>query len=175
MNVGTIVFLITVVVLISAAAVLVARRPRRGVELEPPKAPPKQPTAVIEAPPVEAPPEVIVPVKPSFRDRLAKARGAFAGAIGSVLSRSNIDDETWDDLEEALLRADVGVGLTTDLLDSVRARVKEQGITEPEALLDAVKSEMKSRLVGDRTLRFEPGSPNVWLFVGVNGVGNTPT
>ena len=73
-----------------------------------------------------------IETKPAFRDRLAKARGAFAGAIGSVLSRSNIDDETWDDLEEALLRADVGVGLTTDLLDSVRARVKDQGITEPK-------------------------------------------
>src|SRR5437868_5309230 len=101
MNVGTIVFLITVVVLIGAAAVLVARRPRRGVELEPPKAPPTtKPTApervaeapTVEAPTVEAPPEVVAPVKPSFRDRLAKARGAFAGAIGSVLSRSKIDD-----------------------------------------------------------------------------------
>ena len=129
--------------------------------------------ALAEAPP--AAPEVVAPVKPSFRDRLAKARGAFSGAIGSVLSRSNIDTETWDDLEEALLRADVGIGLTTDLLDSVRARVKEQGITEPQALLDAVKLEMKSRLVGDRTLRFEPGAPNVWLFVGVNGVGKTTT
>src|SRR5438046_5495105 len=177
MNVGTIVFLITVVVLISAAAVLVARRPRRGVELEPPKAAPTKAAevdeatvqeiedALTEAPPpapaVEAPPEVVAPVKPSFRDRLAKARSAFAGATGSVLSRSKIDDEPWDDLEEALLRADVGVGLTTDLLDSVRARVKEQGIVEPEALVEAVKSEMKSRLVGDRTLRFEAGVPNV--------------
>src|SRR5947208_11675712 len=186
---GTIVFLITVVVVIGAAAVLVARRPRRGVELEPPKAP----TAVVEAPPPEvddetvleieaalaeapaAAPEVVAPVKPSFRDRLAKARGAFSGAIGSVLSRSNIDTETWDDLEEALLRADVGIGLTTDLLDSVRARVKEQGITEPQALLEAMKAEMKSRLTGDRTLHFEPGLPNVWLFVGVNGVGKTTT
>jgi fused signal recognition particle receptor len=200
MNIGTVVFVITVVVLISAVAVLVARRPRRGVELEPPATPstatPSTPTAVVEAPPpevdeatvqeiegalteappaVEAPPEVVPPVKPSFRDRLAKARSAFSGAIGSVLSRSNIDDETWDDLEEALLRADVGIGLTTDLLDSVRARVKDDGITEPAALLEAMKVEMKSRLTGDRTLHFEPGLPNVWLFVGVNGVGKTTT
>jgi len=200
MNVGTVVFLVILVVLIGGTAVLVARRPRRGVELEPPKKPnlagPTSPTAVVEAPPpevdeatvkeiedalteappvVEAPPEVVAPVKPSFRDRLAKARSAFSGAIGSVLSRSKIDDETWDDLEEALLRADVGIGLTTDLLDSVRARVKDEGITEPQALLDAMKMEMKARLVGDRTLHFEPGVPNVWLFVGVNGVGKTTT
>jgi fused signal recognition particle receptor len=74
-----------------------------------------------------------------------------------------------------MVRADVGVGAATALLDAVRARVKEQSITEPQALLDAVKDEMKARLAGDRTLRFEPGQPNVWLFVGVNGVGKTTT
>jgi fused signal recognition particle receptor len=178
--------------------VLVARRPRRGVELEPPKAPPTRPVSpprpdVITPPKPEAEPEVIAPpkpepepepepepavvapVKPTFRDRLSKARGAFTNAVGSVLSRSKIDDESWDDLEEALIRADVGVGPTTELLDAVRTRVKDEGITEPAALLDALKSEMKARLAGDRSLRFEPGKPNVWLFVGVNGVGKTTT
>jgi fused signal recognition particle receptor len=187
MNAGTVVFLITVLVVIGAVAVLVARRPRRGVELEPPKAPPTRPISpppeVIAPPkpepevtaPPELEPEVVAPVKPSFRDRLAKARSAFAGAFGSVLSRSKIDDETWDELEEALIRADVGVGPTTELLDAVRARVKDEGITEPAALLEALKSEMKARLAGDRSLRFEAGQPNVWLFVGVNGVGKTTT
>jgi len=126
-------------------------------------------TALAEPPPAPA------VVKPSFRDRLGKARGFFATAAGSVLSRSKIDQETWDDLEEAMVRADVGVGAATALLDAVRARVKEQVITEPQALLDAVKDEMKARLAGDRTLRYEPGQPNVWLFVGVNGVGKTTT
>jgi fused signal recognition particle receptor len=92
-----------------------------------------------------------------------------------VLSRSSIDEESWDDLEEALLRADVGVGPTTALLDAVRTRVKDEGITDPATLLEALKAEMKTRLAGDRTLRFEPGQPNVWLFVGVNGVGKTTT
>jgi fused signal recognition particle receptor len=201
-NVGTIVFLVVVLVLIAGTAVLIARRPRRGVELEPParekEAPGSGPTAeVIEAPPEldeetiaeleaalteappeappapEAPPEVVV--RPSFRERLAKARGAFAGYVGSVLSRSKIDDETWDDLEEALIRADVGVGPTTELLDAVRARVKDENITEPVELIDAMKDEIEKRLAGERALRFEPGQPNVWLFVGVNGVGKTTT
>src|SRR5690242_1830741 len=117
MNAGTVVFLVTVLLVIGVVAVLVVRRPRRGspgVELEPPKAPPARPVSPpppdVLAPPepeVIAPPEpeVVAPVKPSFRDRLAKARSAFAGAVGSVLSRSKIDDDTWDDLEEALLRA----------------------------------------------------------------------
>ncbi|HEV7721736.1 MAG TPA: signal recognition particle-docking protein FtsY, partial [Iamia sp.] len=87
-----------------------------------------------------------------------------------------IDGETWDELEEALIRADVGVGPTTELLDAVRARVKEEAIESPEALLEAVKDEMKARLaVDDRSLRFDEGRTNVWLFVGVNGVGKTTT
>ena len=56
-----------------------------------------------------------------------------------MLGRSGITDETWDDLEEALLRADVGIGVTTDLLDGLRATVKAKEITEPEQLLDALR------------------------------------
>ena len=66
--------------------------------------------------------EPVTPTRPRFRDRLAKARGAVAGYLGSVLSRSDIDDETWDELEEALIRADVGVALTSELLDDLRDR-----------------------------------------------------
>ncbi|MGH9135468.1 MAG: signal recognition particle-docking protein FtsY [Acidimicrobiales bacterium] len=139
-------------------------------EIEEALAPPE----VVEAPPevVEAPPP---PVRPRLRDRLAKARDLVSGYVGSVLARTKIDDETWDELEEALVRADVGIGLTTELLDELRSRVKEQGIDTPEQLVTALKSELKERLSADRTLRFEPGLPNVWLFVGVNGVGKTTT
>src|SRR5690606_33118906 len=56
-----------------------------------------------------------------------------------------------------------------------RAQVKAKEITEPEALLDALRDEMKRRLAGaDRELHFDSAAaPNVWLFVGVNGVGKT--
>ena len=128
-----------------------------------------------EAEPVEepvAPP----PVKPRFRDRLGKARSLLSGYVGSVLSRSTIDDETWDELEEALVRADVGVAATTALLDDLRERVKAEGITTPEELVQALKDDLKKSLApADRGLRYEPGGPNVWLFVGVNGVGKTTT
>jgi fused signal recognition particle receptor len=121
-----------------------------------------------------AEPEVLV--RPSLRDRLAKARGTFAGYFGSVRSRAGITQETWDDLEEALLLADVGVTPTQDLLDAMRARVKQDGIKEPEALLDAMKVEVKSRLGGfDRSLHFADTKPSIWFFVGVNGVGKTTT
>ena len=115
-------------------------------------------------------------LRPRFRDRLTKARSLLSGYIGSVLSRSTIDQETWDDLEEALIRADVGVKATTGLLEDLRREVEAKGITDPEALLEQLKGDMKVRLSGgDRSLHHEAGAPNVWLFVGVNGVGKTTT
>ena len=97
------------------------------------------------------------PVKPvSLRQRLAKARAAFAGAFTGVLGRSAITDETWMELEEALLRADVGLGVTEALLDDLRARVKSKEITEPAHLLDALQADMLERLGGaDRDLHFD--------------------
>ncbi len=174
------VVLALVVVSAAAVAVAVRRRDRGAPELEPPLAPPP---VVAEEPPLveeEAPPEAVpaappVSIKPSFRDRLAKARGLLAGYVTGIRSRDRIDDTTWDDLEEALIRADVGVGTTTELLDGLRTRVKEEGISAPALLVDALKTELVSALDGDRALRFEPGGPNVWLFVGVNGVGKTTT
>ena len=143
-------------------------RPSRGTLVD------ERPTDLVEPDVVEAPPEPA-----PLRQRLTKARSAFTGAFAGIRGRRAIDDETWDDLEEALLRADVGVTVSDELLGGLRARVKAKEITEPDALLDALAAEMKARLVGaDRELQFEPGdatSPNVWMFVGVNGVGKTTT
>ncbi len=131
-----------------------------------------------EAPPAEpepAEPELAEPlVKPSFRERLAKARNLLADYVGSVLSRDRIDASVWDDIEEALIRADVGVAATQALLDDLRSKVDAGEITTPEALLDGLKADLKERLAtADRSLNYAPGAPNVWLFVGVNGVGKT--
>ncbi|MGQ0520814.1 MAG: signal recognition particle-docking protein FtsY [Actinomycetota bacterium] len=159
--------------------------PRPGAEAPPAvEAPPEPEPDVVEAAPapaVEAPPEpepalpTLAP-RPRFRDRLGKARSLLAGYVSSVLSRTAVDAETWDELEEALIRADVGVGLTAALLDDLRTKVKAEGITTSEALVGALKDDLTARLSeGDRTLHLEPGGPNVWLFVGVNGVGKTTT
>jgi len=116
--------------------------------------------------------------RPRLRDRLSKARASLTAAFGGVRARAGITEESWEELEEALLRADVGLRVTTELLDGLRAAVKAKTVTTPDELLDALKGEMKSRLVADRALSFVPGddgSPNVWLFVGVNGVGKTTT
>jgi fused signal recognition particle receptor len=116
--------------------------------------------------------------RPNFRSRMSKARGALAGTLLGIRGRSGITQETWDDIEEALLRADVGVRVTEDLLSGLRVKVKSKEISDPGALLDALQVEMVARLSGaDRSLHFDdlPGGPNVWLFVGVNGVGKTTT
>jgi fused signal recognition particle receptor len=180
--------ILAVVVVLGGTAYFVTQRRGGGTTLEPPPTRPSVPPVLrgdedvavpvppvveeAEAPVVEAPPAV----KPTFRDRLGKARSTISGYMGSVLSRDKVDADTWDELEEALIRADVGVSTTTDILDRLRATVKEQSITDPEILLEALKAQLKADLAqGDRTLRFEPGAPNVWLFVGVNGVGKTTT
>ncbi len=158
----------TVVVL--AGGVVVARRSRRSAPAVAPAAP-----AVVPAAPVATPPAPAA-APPSFRDRLSRARGVFANATTGVLRRSAIDQATWDDLEEAMLRADLGVKVTTALLDGLRARVKQREITDPVALVAALRSDMASRLDGaDRSLTFDParGTPNIWMMVGVNGAGKT--
>ena len=175
---------VLVVLLLAGAGLVVARR-RRDTTLEAPSRPPvvtppavTLPVEVTEASPATAavPVEAPASAKPRLRDRLGKARSNLSGYMGAVLSRDRIDQETWDDLEEALIRADVGVAATTDILQRLRATVDAQGITEPAALLEALKAQLKADLAsGDRSLRFEPGRPNVWLFVGVNGVGKTTT
>jgi len=176
------------VVLVLAGAGLVVTRRQRDATLEPPpaapaEAPPAAPAAevAVEGTPVvvEEPPAVLEPAPaapPRFRDRLGKARSTLSGYLGSVLARATVDQATWDDLEEALILADVGVTATTDILVRLRATVDADGITAPDELLEALKGQLKADLAtGDRSLRFDPGHPNVWLFVGVNGVGKTTT
>ncbi len=135
---------------------------------------------VVEAPLVEdveaiGVEEVEELVRPRFRDRLAKARTRFSGALG-VLRGGRIDDTVWEDLEYALLGADVGVKATTEMLDAVRATVAEQRLTEGDELLAVLKAEMLRRLDGfDTSLHRSDTSPTIWLLVGVNGVGKTTT
>ncbi len=112
---------------------------------------------------------------PRMRERLGRARSLFAGYLSSVRSRDRIDDATWEELEEALILADVGAGVTGRILDDLRRRVKQEGIASPEELVGALKAELVTILDGDRELHLTEGATNVWLFVGVNGVGKTTT
>jgi fused signal recognition particle receptor len=171
--------LLVAAIAVIAAGVFVAVGASRRRSQAPPVEPPArvaepQPAPAPEAPIAVAPSAPVEPARPRFRDRLGKARGLLSGYVGSVLSRTGIDETTWEELEEALIRADVGVAATTALLDDLRQRVKAEGITAPDGLVDALKDDLtRSLSAAERELRFEPGGPNVWLFVGVNGVGKT--
>ena len=153
------------------------------------EAPPVAEPPVIEAPPpaipgVEEPaavvePEVLEPEvveKPRLRDRLGRTRTALAGAFRGLRGHT-VDDDTWDELEEALLLADVGIPTTTRILDAVKTRAQSDGVTEPDTLVTLLRDEVSTILDGDaeRDLRVDSGATNVWMFVGVNGVGKTTT
>ena len=182
------VLIAAVAVVVVVGAAVFALRSRRS-HVTPPAAPPAPvaPTAPVVpaaaapvAPTAPVVPAAAAPVTPaaplSFRDRLARARGVFATATAGVLRRSAIDQATWDELEEAMLRADLGVKAATSLLDSLRERVKRREITDVSALVAALRGEMVARLTSaHRELTFDPalGAPNIWLVVGVNGAGKT--
>ena len=181
---------VLVVVLVATTGVTVSRR--RGRTVAPPEAPPEAPPRLeaspgleappvetqTEAPPAEAPAEPAPAEAPAeLRERMGRTRGVVSGYLRSLRSRGSVDDTTWDELEEALLRADVGVATTTSVLEDLRARVGSGELRGPAAVIDALRAELEASLAGagDSTLTVEPGATNVWLFVGVNGVGKTTT
>ena len=79
---------------------------------------------------------------PDLRERMGKTRGTFSGYIRALRARGSVDESTWDDLEEALLRADVGVKTTSTLIEDLRSRVRSGELKGPEAVLDALKEDL---------------------------------
>ena len=114
---------------------------------------------------------------PSVKEKAGKTRSLFSNAFQSIRGRGRVDDATWDELEETLLLADIGIGLATRLLDPLRAAVKEGTLRSPDEVINALREAMTNQLAtSDRTLHLDAAvTPNVWLFVGVNGVGKTTT
>jgi len=111
-----------------------------------------------------------------LRARIGKSRAPFVGLRGRLKARQ-LDDEAWDDLEETLLLADVGVTTAALLLDGVRDRARAQGLSQADGLPALLQAEIAGQLEdhGDRALRLDAGRPNAWILVGVNGVGKTTT
>ncbi|MGA0862552.1 MAG: signal recognition particle-docking protein FtsY [Ilumatobacteraceae bacterium] len=118
-----------------------------------------------------------VDVAPDMRERVGRTRGLFSSAFRSIRGRTEIDADTWDEIEETLLRADLGIGLTRKLLDPLREQAKQAGLRTPDELISALCEAMTAQLSGaDRSLRLDVETkPAVWIFVGVNGVGKTTT
>ena len=114
-----------------------------------------------------------------LRARLARSQGSLGKGLLAVLSRADLDDAAWEELEDTLLAADVGVGPTTELVERLRTRVRVEGIDDPERAKAVLREELVG-LVGtdlDRSLSATggDGKPGVVLVVGVNGTGKTTT
>lgn len=136
---------------------------------------PQSEVETLEAPVVEAPVEEPL-VKPSFFERLGKARSAFTGYLGGLVGLSKVSEDDWEELEEALIQADVGVATSMALISDVRSEASDAGAEDGAAVMELLKARMHRELEGkDRSLTLDEGETNVWLFVGVNGVGKTTT
>jgi fused signal recognition particle receptor len=114
--------------------------------------------------------------KAAWRERLGGS--ALARSIGSVFSRNpRLDDDLLDEIETALITADVGVTATTQLVESLRKRMKGREFTDAQALLTALRADLIAMLKPVQVpLEIDAGTkPFVLLTVGVNGVGKTTT
>ena len=132
---------------------------------------PALPVSEVEAPAEVAPP---VGVFDRFREALGKTRNALQGRLDAIFGRA-VDETLFEDLEEALLGADVGVKTTERIIGKVR-EVAQAGDTDAQHLRDAMKAEMRAILDGvEGTWSAPVEGPWVILVVGVNGSGKTTT
>ncbi|WP_433216280.1 signal recognition particle-docking protein FtsY [Dactylosporangium sp. CS-047395] len=201
--------LVLLVVVIGATLALIAPRFRKPPTLPPtrPEVKPEEkpqpptvteaPTPVAEAPPapvVEAPPKPaeVAPPAPELetpeptagrlvrlRARLSRSQNVFGKGLLALLSRDKLDDDTWDEVEETLIGADVGVQATTEIVEKLRERARIHGTATAADLRGMLADELVSALQPDldRSLAAtqRDGRPAVLLVVGVNGAGKTTT
>ncbi|MDQ3953489.1 MAG: signal recognition particle-docking protein FtsY, partial [Actinomycetota bacterium] len=117
--------------------------------------------------------------RPTLRDRLAKSRKFFSDRLADALGRVGWvgEEATWEDVEAALIQADVGVDTATKIVEGLKDRARERKLTDA--------AEVKALLADELVTLFDPererglamagGEPTVWLVVGVNGTGKTTT
>ena len=109
-----------------------------------------------------------------LRDRLARS-GALGQGIVGLLSRSAVDEQTWEDIEDSLISADLGVGVSGEVVQGLRDAMRAEPSASPAALL---RTQLLSLVDpdADRSLKVsQPDRPSVVLVVGVNGTGKTTT
>ncbi|WP_411086382.1 signal recognition particle-docking protein FtsY [Streptomyces sp. 061-3] len=160
--------------------------PRRTIEEAGPpdaQAPVAEAPAVAE-PEVPAAPALEIPEPTAgrlvrLRARLARSQSTLGKGLLTLLSRDNLDEDTWEEIEDTLLTADVGVAPTQELVERLRERVRVLGTRTPEGLRTLLREELLA-LLGtdfDRAVKTESGvdTPGVVMVVGVNGTGKTTT
>ena len=194
------------VLLIGGVVWLGLVRPRRGRISPPSQLPETKPAATKPlpvtgaepeaeaAPAAETKPEPVVKAKPApeiekpppsagrlvrLRARLARSQTGLGSALLNLLSRDHLDDDTWDEIEEVLITADVGVVPARQMVDDLRTKVRVMGTRSVEDVKNLLREELVAQLNPDqdRSLATERhgGNPAVILMVGVNGTGKTTT
>jgi len=139
-----------------------------------------------EPPQVEVPPEAPVLERPEapesrlvrLRRRLAGSNSPLTRGLLLLITRDRIDEDTWEEFEETLITSDLGVAPTTELVESLRDKLRVEGISEPGKAREILRTEL-IKLVDptmDRSLNADRGDqPAVVMVVGVNGTGKTTT
>jgi fused signal recognition particle receptor len=160
-------------------------RPGVGDDAEVPRDTPTRSVGTVAELPQEPAAPVVETPEPTagrllrLRARLARSPSTLGRGLLSVLSREELDDEAWEDVEEALLTADVGVGATTEIVERLRTRTKVLGTRSQGELRALLADELVTALQPemDRSLHTLPSTdrPAVILVVGVNGTGKTTT
>lgn len=111
-----------------------------------------------------------------IKESLKRTRNSFFGQISGLFGGEKIEDELWEELEEVLIQADVGVNTSMELVEAVQDRVKLEGITRPADAQRVFKEEVRKLLEGHEPSPMEkPRILTVMLVVGVNGSGKTTT
>ena len=132
-----------------------------------------------EETPVEEAVEEEKPKKGFFarlKEGLGKTRKNIMGSVDSVLGAfTKIDEDLFEELEEALIMADLGVQTTMDICDTLRKRVKREGVTDPSMIKHMLSEEISEILLEGCEEEFVMPEHTVLLVIGVNGVGKTTT
>ena len=155
-----------------------------GLPDVPPDVPPDVlPAETVSVDPVAPTHEVPAPTAgrlARLRDRLSRSQTTLGRGLFALLSRDVLDEDTWEEVEDTLLTADMGVAATTELVARLRTRVRVDGVRTAGQLRPLLREELVAAIGADadRTLRSMPhadGLPAVVLVVGVNGTGKTTT
>lgn len=103
-----------------------------------------------------------------------ETRRSWTNIVGNVFRRSKVDDEFWEELEEALIVADVGVETSMELVEKIQDEARWRGARTPEAVYELLRVEIAAMLGEDGTAGgFDEDGPVAVMVVGVNGSGKT--